>query len=141
MSLGFVKLVTIYVQKRFPSEEYKTAIKPMVELALTLSQQVGADPVVCVTASLLHRVAHGVTGPHRANLVTPILRESGFNGEMINRINECIFTLLPDCLGKRGSVEERVVADAYLLTYRGEIHPSESMFELQESKILFLGLS
>ena len=117
MSVTFVKLARDIAQKKYTSAEFNQYIKVMADYSLAIAQQVKADPVVCMTASFLHKMADGVTGNYRSNLINPVLRDIGFEAKFIDAINSCIDNLLPEQKSNRQSLEERVVGDAYILTY------------------------
>lgn len=89
----------------------------MSDFALQIAQEVGADPLLCMIASLLHRWAEGKTGEFRSNQANSILRECGVDAKSTNRINDIINHLLPQTQPLQKSLEEQVVADAYILTY------------------------
>lgn len=116
LSVDYLKIVVNYSKKQFNSE-YDTFIKPMVDYSLQLAQIVGADPIVCMISSLLHKLADNTTGEFRANKVNALLREFGFKSEIIDAIDNCIVNFIPSNQQHQETKEEKVVGDAYVLTY------------------------
>jgi len=116
LSVGIIKDMVTLAKEKF-GEEFAQYIKPMSDYSLQIAQQVGADPLICMISSLLHRWAEGTTGDFRANKVNSILREFGFDANTIDHINDIINHLLPETQHKQVTVEEKVVGDAYILSY------------------------
>ena len=138
MNAIYIKQVMEYVMNNFPRAIYDRYLRVMTDYALAIAQRVGADPVICMTASLLHKLADNATGPYRANKINPVLRDCGFEGAVISSILRCVTNLLPADQSKRMSLEEKVVADAYLLTYWSELTGFyELNFEFEVSEKLF----
>jgi hypothetical protein len=137
LSVAFVKAAMDYSKNKFDQQTFETYIKVMADFSLAIALKVEANPVVCMTASILHKIADGVTGDFRANLINPILRDIGFDANSINIINSCIDNLLPENKNLRQSKEEKVVGDAYILTYWNEIENIKVPYlEFEESEKL-----
>jgi HD superfamily phosphodiesterase len=116
LNVGIVKDIVTLAKYKF-GDEFPRYIKPMSDYALKIAQEVGADPLICMISSLLHRWAEGTTGDFRANKVNSILREFGFDAKTIDHINDIINHLLPETHTKQTTPEEKVVGDAYILAY------------------------
>jgi HD superfamily phosphodiesterase len=116
LSIGIVKDIVTLAKNKF-GEEFTQYIKPMSDYSLKIAQEVRADPTICMISSLLHRWAEGTTGDFRANKVNSILREFGFDAKMTDHINDIINHLLPETHDRQVTLEEKVVGDAYILTY------------------------
>ena len=122
MSILFVKSAMMYAQKKFSADMYECHIKKMADYSLIIAQSIHSNPVICMTASFLHKVADGVTGYFRANNINPILREIGFDDKTLNTILDCINHLLPEYQRLQASNEEKITGDAYILTYWKNFH-------------------
>lgn len=139
MSVHFLKIVVDYSKKNF-SADYDTVIKPMADFSLQLAQIVGANPIICMISSLLHKLADNTTGEFRSNKVNALLREFGFNSEMIDSINSCILNFIPAHRNDQNTPEERVVADAYILTYWRELDNADFKFNFFQSEQIFMAI-
>ncbi|MFX1253637.1 MAG: hypothetical protein ACFFCZ_18645 [Promethearchaeota archaeon] len=113
----YIGRVMAFVLDNFSKATYERYLLVMTDYSLAIAQQVGANPVICMTASLLHKLADNASGPFRANRINPVLRRCGYEGALIKKIMDCVTNLLPENQSHRKTLEERVVADAYLLTY------------------------
>ena len=110
----------------------------MADYSLEIAQNAGANPIVCMISSLLHRLATNVTGEFRSNKVNALLREFGFDSKTIDLINICVINLLPEYKLNQQSNEEKVVSDAYLLTYWQELKDCENYsFNFKYSENIF----
>lgn len=138
MSISFVKAAMEYAQSKYSSHDYQNFIKVMADYSLAIAQEVQADPIVCMTASFLHKMADGLTGNFRSNTIIPVVREIGFDYSTIDAISSCINKLLPEQNQQRNK-NDKVVADAYLLTYRASYKKRKlkSLFEFDVSLKLF----
>ena len=136
LSVSYLKIVVEYSKKNFPND-YDTIIKPMADYALQLAQVVGADPIICMISSLLHKLADNTTGEFRFNKVNALLREFGFSSEMIDKINNCVLNFIPEHHKDQASIEEKVVGDAYVLTYWKTLSNGEFRFNFFQSEQIF----
>lgn len=135
MSINYLKIVVDYAKKNFP--DYDISIKPMTDYSLQLAQFVGADPIICMVSSLLHKLADNTIGEFRGNKANALLREFGFKSETIDAINNCIVNFIPSHQGFQETVEEKVVGDAYVLTYWKSIPDSHYKFNFYQSEQIF----
>ncbi|MFX0065346.1 MAG: hypothetical protein ACFFC7_24510 [Candidatus Hermodarchaeota archaeon] len=134
----YIKRVMEFVINNFSKVTYDRYLLVMTDYSLAIAQQVGANPVICMTASLLHKLADNASGPFRANRINPVLRRCGYEAASINKIMDCVTNLLPENQSQRKSLEERVVADAYLLTYWFEMTGLYNIkFEFDVSEKIF----
>lgn len=136
MSVNYLKIVVEYSKKNFP-DDYDTVIKPMADYSLQLAQLVGADPITCMISSLLHKLADDTTGEFRFNKVNALLREFGFNSDLIDRINNCVLNFIPENRNNQQSQEEKVVGDAYVLTYWKTLTNGDFKFNFFQSEQIF----
>ena len=109
----------------------------MADYSLQLAQFVGADPIVCMVSSLLHKLADRTTGEFRANKVNALLREFGFNSDIIDSINNCVLNFIPNNQKNQTSLEEKVVGDAYVLTYWKQLPDINYKFNFYQSEQIF----
>jgi hypothetical protein len=128
--------VVEFAKKNFQTD-YDALIKPMADYSLQLAQIVGADPVVCMISSLLHKLADKTIGEFRSNKVNAVLREFGFNATLIEAINNCVKNFIPSHQQMQESIEEKVVGDAYILTYWKELSNSDYKFNFFQSEQIF----
>lgn len=135
MSINYLKIVVDYAKKNFA--DYDTIIKPMTDYALQLAQIVGADPIICMVSSLLHKMADNTEGEFRSNKPNALLREFGFKSEIIDAINNCIINFIPVHQGYQESLEEKVVGDAYVLTYWKILPDNNYRFNFYQSEQIF----
>ncbi|MFX0094153.1 MAG: hypothetical protein ACFFBD_20615 [Candidatus Hodarchaeota archaeon] len=134
-----MKALLNYIKANYSKSIYNQYLRVMADFALVIAQEVGADPIICTSAALLHKLADNITGPYRANKVNPVLRDCGYEGKVIQKVMACVVNLLPENQSNRTTLEEKVVADAYLLTYWPEITGNfEFGFELEVSEKIFL---
>ncbi|MFX1534331.1 MAG: hypothetical protein ACFFDI_08930 [Promethearchaeota archaeon] len=134
----YIRRVMEFVLKNFSKVTYDRYLRVMTDYSLVIAQQVGANPEICMTASLLHRLTENASGPFRANKINPVLRRCGYQATSINKIMDCVTNLLPENQSQRKSLEERVVADAYLLTYWFEMTGLYDLkFEFDVSENIF----
>lgn len=137
MSVGEIKKIVAFAKEKFEID-FLDYVKPMSDYSLALAQTVKADPLVCMITSLLHRFAEGITGDFRANKVNHVLREFGFESNTIDKINDAINRMLPETKNKQYSLEDKVVADAYILTYwRNFTNYDKISFNYEESERIF----
>lgn len=136
MSVNYLKIVVEYSKKHF-SEDYDKLVKPMADYSLQLAQLIGADPIVCMISSLLHKMADNTTGEFRANKANALLREFGFKTELIDSINNCILNFIPENQPYQESAEEKVVGDAYFLTYWKILPTNNYKFNFFQSEQIF----
>ena len=66
-----------------------------------------------------------------------MLREFGFNSDMIDSIDDCILNFLPSHQQFQKTVEEKVVGDAYVLTYWKIIPDINYKFNFYQSEQIF----
>ena len=135
MSIVFVKTALNYAKDNFSTEIFNQYIKKMSDYSLKIAQTVGGNPIICMTASLLHKLADGVSGDFRSNRINPVLREIGFDTKNIDAINDCINNLIPENKDKRKSIEAKVVGDAFILTYSREINNKDLSIPYLEFEI------
>ena len=109
----------------------------MTDYSLQLAQLIGADPIICMISSLLHKSADNTSGEFRSNKVNALLREFGFNSDMIDRINDCIINFIPEYQDRQSSLEEKVVGDAYVLTYWKTLQIENYRFNFYQSEQIF----
>ena len=138
MSIAFVKAAKEIAQQNYSTDVFNLYIKVMADYSLAIAQNVGANLVVVMTASFLHKLADGVTGTFRSNRLIPVLRDIGFDESKINAINICIDNLIPENRALRKTKEELVVADAYILAYWRDFRHQKPIphFEYAESQKL-----
>lgn len=109
----------------------------MADYSLQLAQLLGADPIICMISSLLHKMADNTSGEFRANKVNAQLREFGLKSDVIDRINNCVLNLIPENQQDQESVEEKVVGDAYVLTYWKILSITNYKFNFYQSEQIF----
>ena len=134
--MNYLKIVVDYSKKAFPTD-YDSYIKPMTDYSLQLAQIVGADPIICMISSLLHKMADNTTGEFRSNKANALLREFGFNSDLIDSINDCILNFLPSHQQFQETIEEKVVGDAYVLTYWKSLSDANYKFNFYQSEQIF----
>ena len=117
MSIEIVKKLIEFAKSEFKEKTFLQFIKPMSDYSLQIAQEVKADPLLCMIASVLHMWAEGKTGEFRANRANSILREMGIDSITTDKLNDMINNLLPETHNLQESLEEKVVGDAYILTY------------------------
>ena len=136
MSVNYLKVIVEYTKKNY-NADYDTVVKPMADYSLQLAQLIGADPIVCMISSLLHKMADNTKGEFRSNKVNALLREFGFNSDIIDKINDCVINFIPDHQAQQSTVEEKVVGDAYVLTYWKSIQNLDYKFNFYQSEQIF----
>ncbi len=134
--MNSLKIVVEYSKKNF-SSDYDILIKPMADYSLQLAQLLGADPIICMISSLLHKTADNTVGEFRANKVNAILREFGFGAEVIEKVNNCVLNLIPEHHQAQETIEEKIVGDAYVLTYWKIIPFTNYKFNFYQSEQIF----
>ena len=136
LSVSYLKIVVDYSKKSFP-DEYDIFVKPMADYSLQLAQIVGANPIICMISSLLHKLADNTKGEFRSNKVNALLREFGFNSDLIEAINKCVLNFIPEHQTEQASIEEKVVADAFILTYWKTLNTENLRFNFFQSEQIF----
>ncbi|MHA2363117.1 MAG: hypothetical protein ACXAC7_04115 [Candidatus Hodarchaeales archaeon] len=126
-----------FAQKQYAPEIIKDYIKKMADFSLAIAKTINVNPIICITASILHKMADGVIGTNRSNTINPVLREIGYNANTIDAINNCINHLLPENRVLQTTKEEQVVGDAYLLTYWDNLTTFTPQFHFDISRELW----